>query len=72
MLETHHNDEGENVVRPEGNETKSGFKDELLGAIEANLKSAEADELAMGDVEEVERIKKEEEGVEKEKKNQPN
>ncbi len=51
----------------EENETKPEIKNELLSAIETNLKSAEAEEIAMGDTEEAERIKKEEEGVEKEK-----
>lgn len=64
---TYKDDEGEEVVRPEGDETKPEFKGDLLDAIAANLKAAEADEIAMGDVEEAERIQKEEEGVAKEK-----
>lgn len=67
MLPTYHDEEGEEVVRPEGEEAKPEFKSELLNAIEANLEKAKEDELAMGDTEEAEKIKKEEEGVEKEK-----
>lgn len=67
MLETHRNNEGENVAAPDGEEAKQGFKNELLGAIEKNLKAAEADELARGDAEEAEKIKWEEKGVESEK-----
>jgi hypothetical protein len=66
MIPTYKDAEGEEVVRPEGEETKPEFKNDLFGAIKANLKSAEAEELAMGDVEEAERIRKEEEGIEKE------
>lgn len=66
MLPTYHNKEGE-VPSPKGDEAKPEFKNNLLSAIEANLKVAELDEIAMGDYEEAAKIKKEEEGVEKEK-----
>jgi hypothetical protein len=57
-METYHDKE---VVE------QPNLKNELLNAIEANLKKAEGEEEAMNDDEEVIRIKELEKGIEKEK-----